>query len=298
MYKYDLAALKAGLQAIIIKNTNPETAEWLQEKATAIEAEKGKASQLNLAFVAAPRKTGRSVIQVTADESRALQSVRSNFMVEGWTIDRLSRIWLLLHLDATDQNNYIRIIENLFPAAEMNELVALYSALPLLAYPEAWRKRCAEGIRSNIGMVLESIMSLNPYPSEQLDEAAWNQLVLKAFFTEKPIHQIIGLEQRANPALAHTLSDYAHERWAAHRPVNPQLWRCVGPFIDEQIFPDIERIYNSENAVEREAAALACSHSSYGPAQQLLEKNGYLKDAIKNGTLTWNGIAEKAQPVS
>ena len=63
----------------------------------------------------------------------------------------------------------------------MNELVALYSALPLLAYPEAWVHRCTEGIRSNIGPVLEAIMIANPYPSENLSEAAWNQVVLKAF---------------------------------------------------------------------------------------------------------------------
>ena len=78
-------------------------------------------------------------------------------------------------------------------------------------------------------------MCNNPYPAENLNEAAWNQMVLKAFFTEKPIDQIIGLDERANERLARTLSDYAHERWAAHRSVNPLLWRCVAPFINEQM---------------------------------------------------------------
>ena len=157
-------------------------------------------------------------------------------------MDRLCRVWLLLHINSSDKDKYFHTIENLFLAAEMHEQVALYSALPVLAYPQHWRKRCAEGIRSNIGDVLLSIMCHNTYPSEQLDDAAWNQMVLKAFFTEKPVHQIIGLDERANKELSMILSDYAHERWAAHRTVNPLLWRCAGAFIDENLFSDMERV--------------------------------------------------------
>ena len=180
-----------------------------------------------------------------------------------------------------------------FLAAEMNELVALYSALPLLAYPERWSKRCADGIRSNIGDVLQAIMCNNPYPSEQLEEKAWNQLVLKAFFTEKPIFEIIGLDERANGELANILSDYAHERWAAGRTINPLLWRCVGKFINASIFPDIQRIANSENEKEREAAALACCNSNYEPAKKLLDTMPLIKSAIEKGELTWQTLADK-----
>ena len=137
-------------------------------------------------------------------------------------------------------------------------------------------------------------MCNNPYPSENLSEAAWNQLVLKAFFTEKPIHKIIGLDRRANQELANILSDYAHERWAAFRTVNPQLWRCVGPFIIERILPDIERLLHSENRVDREAAALACWDSRLPAAKEILDKNAELKAAIVSGELTWNTVAEKS----
>lgn len=88
---------------------------------------------------------------------------------------------MLLQLDATDKAKYFKTIENLFLAAEIQELVALYSSLPLLAWPELWKMRCAEGVRSNIGLVLEAIMYNNPYPFNYLDEKAWNQLILKAF---------------------------------------------------------------------------------------------------------------------
>jgi hypothetical protein len=246
-----------------------------------------------VAFAATPRKTGRLPISLSETEIRGIHEICPHLMIQRWTIDRLCRVWLLMHLDPTDENVYVRTIENLFPTAEMSEQVALYSALPLLAYPELWRRRCTEGIRSNIADVLESIMCDNPYPSENLDEPAWNQLVLKAIFTEKPIHRIINLDERANQNLAYTLSDYAHERWAAHRPVHPLLWRCVGKFIDEKIFPDIVRIAFSELEVEREAAALACMQSTYPPARELV-KNEALQAIVRSG-ITWTDLAKKLE---
>ena len=289
MFHYQFEDLKTTLAAILRQNVSTETWGWLEEKASSLTPQ-----HFNAAFAMMPRKTGKALIHLSAEQNRAVQMARPGLSLQGWTTDRLARVWLLLQLEATNQESYFRMIENLFLAAEMHELVALYSALPLLAYPEIWTRRCAEGIRSNIGDVLEAIMCNNPYPSEQLGEAAWNQLVLKAFFTEKPIHRIIGLDSRANQELAHILSDYAHERWAAHRMVSPQLWRCVGPFINERIFPDIERLFHSENTAEREAAALACWDSQFPPAKEILNKNAELKSAIEDGSLTWETVAEKA----
>lgn len=226
--------LKELLTEIIKKNVSTEVFEWLKEKSTSTGA------QFNTTFVTLPRKTGKKIIELTAEEIKTAQS--ENLYINNWSIDRLSRVWLLMHLDASDKQKYFSNIETLFSAGEMNELVALYSSLPVLQYPELWKKRCAEGIRNNIADVLESIICNNPYPSKNLDEPAWNQLVLKAFFTEKPVEQIIGLDERANEKLASTAYDFAKERFAAHRNVDPQLWRCIEPFADEKKFPDIKKI--------------------------------------------------------
>ena len=175
----------------------------------------------------------------------------------------------------------------------MSELVALYSSLPVLAYPETWVKRCAEGIRSNIGQVLEAVICKNPFPSEQLDEAAWNQLILKAIFTDKPLLDIVGLRERRNASLAKSLSDYAHERWAAHRDLNPLVWLCVAPFIDEHNFSDIQRLFSSADSRERDAAALGCYESSYAPAKRWLSENREIRDEIEKGEISWDTIAAK-----
>lgn len=292
MYTYDIDQLKQLLESLIRENVSDDTWSWLLEKAASIRA--GNIAQLNLAFAAMPRKTGKKIITTDAQQEQRLQQIRSGLSINTWTIDRLCRVWLLLQVSHQDEKVYQTHIEHLFTGAEMNELVALYSALPVLAYPEIWKMRCAEGIRSNIALVLESIMCDNPYPAENLNEPAWNQLVLKAFFTEKPVHRIIGLDERANPNLARILSDYAHERWSAGRPVHPQLWRCVGPYLNDQLFPDIQRLASSGNEIDREAAALACAKSSYLPAKELLANDPYLRSIPGNKNISWEKLSEKA----
>ncbi len=294
IFAYDFDRLSIVLKTILQRNLPDEGWRWLENESSATQSS-GGISKFNIAFVAMPRKTGKSVIEITSKEAEEINVARAGLIVKGWTCDRLSRVWLLMMLNHEQEERYVATVENLFLSAEMSELVALYSALPVLAYPERWRKRCAEGIRNNIGQVLEAVICNNPYPSEELDEAAWNQLVLKAIFTEKPVLEIIGLRERSNKALVESLSDYAHERWAAHRDVNPLLWICVSPFVDQRIFSDIQRLFSSGDERAQEAAALVCHETSYEPAKQLLAKVPALQKAVAEGAVTWEGIAGKIQ---
>ncbi|MDB5241480.1 MAG: hypothetical protein JWP57_2105 [Spirosoma sp.] len=178
-------------------------------------------------FTAMPRFVGKQPIDVPADMAFTLERLRSGFQVKGWTMDRLARVWWLLQLPADNETTYVGTITQLFKAGELNELVALYSALPVLAFPEAWRFQATEGIRNNIADVQSAIMLHNPYPADYFDEAAWNQLVLKAFFTDKDVTQITGLDERKNARLAQTLADYAAERRAAGRTLPPNIERLL-----------------------------------------------------------------------
>lgn len=287
MDSYNIQKISNLFETILQQNISAEGFSWLQDRPSSTQ----NTNHFNTSFVTAPRKTGKHSLEIEQSLLEEIHNIRPGLNITGWTVDRLARVWLLLQLNEKEKDTYFITIENLFKAAEVNELVALYSSLPLLAYPEIWIPRCAEGIRNNIADVLTAIMCNNPYPYENLGEAAWNQLVLKAFFTEKPVNEIVGLDKRANVKLAHTLSDYAHERWAAHRDVNPLLWRCVGPFLNEQLLPDIQKLLTSSNEFEKEAAALALHSSNYPPAQNLLPAN--LRSAIENGTLSWNVLAQK-----
>lgn len=276
--------------SIIENNLSPDVFNWLANKAKLIAGEGETANQLNLAFVAVPRKTGKQLLTLTQEQQNELQTVNKRFNLKDWTVDRLCRVWLLMCVESSSDTVYYKKMENLFLAAEMNELVALYSSLYFLANPELWIDRCAEGIRSNIGIVLEAIMYNNPYPYKYLGEAAWNQLVLKAFFTDKNVDRIIGLDERANKELAAILIDYANERRAAHRSINPQLWRLVAPFFDASSLSYLEQLFKTSNLIEKKAAALASFHSNYPPARKLLENEPSLRSEIAANKLNWSTL--------
>ena len=229
MFSTDINGLK-GLSdlflQIIERNISEDALAWLESKVTLVKSE-DKAVQLNLTFSHLPKQTGKNNIQLDTQESQQVQMLVPGFSLDDWSIDRLCRVWLLMQVSTGDKETYLKKIFGLFSAAEMNEEVALYSALPFYSYPEAWISKCENGIRSNIGTVLEAIMYHNPYPANHLPEASWNQLVLKAFFTEKDVNKITGLYERVNPALADTLTDYVQERQAAHRTVAPEIYKLI-----------------------------------------------------------------------
>lgn len=290
MYPYPVEQIKTLLKEIIARHVSSESLSWIESEVR-IHQEGYDLSRYAVAFVQVPRKTGKKIVEVSASEASTIASVIPGFSVQHWAVDQLVRVWLLLYLDAPDEKGYEEFIEKLFLNAEMNELVALYAALPTFAWPERWRSRCAEGIRSNIGKVLEAIMCNNPYPAKFLDEPAWNQLVLKAIFTDKPLLEIYHLKERSNQSLANSISGFAHERWAAHRNVNPLVWICVEKFVDEKNFQDIERLAYSTDHHERQAAALVCSASDYAPAKALLKNNPELGKILKEH-VTWNSLQE------
>ncbi|RCH53752.1 hypothetical protein DJ568_16065 [Mucilaginibacter hurinus] len=232
----DAEGLKTLLTDVIRQNVTPEAQAWLFAQGGLKDL-----SAFYTAFALMPRKTGKFQINIDESQQKQINRSREGFTINNWTTDRLARVWLLMQAEGENNDAYFNTIEKLFSTGEMNELVALYSALPVLSHPQLWVRRCAEGIRSNIGTVLEAIMYDNPYPAENLDEPAWNQMVMKAIFTEKDLTRITGLYTRVNPELARILIDYARERWAAGRQVDPALWQLAVIFVDETAINQMKR---------------------------------------------------------
>lgn len=211
---------------ILRRNLSSDALEWLLNKTDLI-IEEEKSIQLHLCFAHLPRFTTKQTFEVLDQEIKQIESQLAGFTIHNWTLDKLARVWLLMQLPSAHKETYLKKINSLFATAEMNEQIALYTALPFYSYPEEWVSRCEEGIRSNIGTVLEAIMYHNPYPAQFLSESSWNQLVLKAFFTEKSVSQIIGLKERMNENLSVTLQDYIQERLAASRTVAPEIYQLT-----------------------------------------------------------------------
>jgi hypothetical protein len=212
--------------------------------------------------------TPKSKVQKT--ESERQPHLTPSIEHRTWTLDRVVRVLLLSNIQNNSEEDYCQTIETLFETAEINEAVALYTALPYLQYPEKWLYRATEAVRSNMGSVFDALAFQNPYPAKYFSEAAWNQLVLKCIFNDKPINLIEGLNERANQNLANILSDFAHERWAAHRTIPPQVWRLVSKFITPTILEDIHKLFDSENIQNQQAAILVCKESNNQEAKDLL----------------------------
>src|SRR5665647_499755 len=134
MDEQNFTSVRKLLALIIERNVSQETYTWLLDKATQ-SANKDNNYQFNLTFTSIPRKTGKKEVVAGDADIKNINILIPGFTVQRWTIDKVSRVWLLMNLETTDKDYYITRIENLFPQAEMNELVALYSALPVLAYP-------------------------------------------------------------------------------------------------------------------------------------------------------------------
>jgi hypothetical protein len=217
---------------------------------------------------------------------------RAGFYPEFWTHDQLIRVLLLLYLPYENEAEYLKTLNQLFETGEMSELVALYSALPLLPHPALHLNRAMEGIRSNIAPVFEAIALNNPYPKDYFSESAWNQLFLKAIFTEKKIWQIQGIAERANADLARICSDYAHERWAAGRVVTPELWQPVTKFVNDLIINDLEKLFLNPEPNQAQAAALVCLQSDHPKAKNLLIGKESLVSEIEQAKIDWLKISQ------
>lgn len=225
---------------------------WVEDKL------KADSKGLSLAFVMVPRQVAKTRVGIIP-----------SWNWQNSTLDQLVRVYLLIHLAAKEDGK--ARIDTLFDTAEMNELVALYRALPVLPTPEIWLHRATDAVRSNMGPVFDAIAFGNPYPLHYFSELAWNQLVLKCIFNDKPIHLIEGLDERANQALANTLADFAHERWAAGRRVPSQVWRLIRNFQTETKEQDLKRLVESADPNDRKAAELVLNKSPL-EAWKVLEK--------------------------
>ena len=278
-----------ALEKWLVARLPGDATEWLQSNAQWLR-DGGGDKDLYMSVSLVPRKIGKADLALSAAELGQATVARPGWDPREWSLDQAARVLLLLAA-GSDGATFSRRLDQLCATADVGELVAFYRGLPL--YPDQPRHvlRAAEGVRTNMKAVFQAVAHRNPYPSEQLAEPAWNQMVLKALFIGTSLDPIIGLDRRANRALARMLCDYAHERWAAGRPVSPELWRCVGPHARGEMLADLGRVLEKGIGPERAAAALALSASPDPAATGLLWAYPELSVAVSENKVSWQAIA-------
>jgi hypothetical protein len=261
---------------------------WLADAAQRLR--KGSDTDLYRSVSLVTRKIGKADLALSAAEMKQANEARAGWDPGDWSLDQAARIYLLL-ASGSDGATFLRRLDQLCNTADVGELVAFYRGLPLYPDQPRYVLRAAEGIRTNMKAVFEAVAHRNPYPAEQLSESAWNQMVLKTLFIGSTLHPIVGLDRRANPVLARMLCDYAHERWAAGRPISPELWRCVGPHARGDMLRDLARVLEKGTDPERKAAALALANSPDPAATGLLSAYPELSIAVKEHKVSWQTLA-------
>lgn len=272
----------------IIENTvDQEARNWLEEKIQKI-AREGNTRDMYLTYSLVPSKIGLQNIQ----------SINSGNDLEGYlriqkaNIQQISRIYLLISVLKADREFFTPKVANIIEVADTGELETFLKFLILLPNPEAYNTQAVDALRTNVSTVFNAIALNNPYPALYFNEQQWNQMYLKTAFMQGDLSAILDIDKRANKELARIISDYAHERWAASRDIDPYFWRPVSGFLNATLLVDMKRLLESTDSLENRAGALCCYHSDTPEAKKMLEGYPHLLEQVENKILSWKTLKD------
>lgn len=217
---------------------------------------------VGIAIGIAPRRLGKADLLLASDDLSRAAALRPGLDLGDWSVDQLARVAIMIASYSGDDTAFAARLDSFCATAEINELIALCKGLPIYPGATLIEPRAREAVRSGMKPVFEAVAHHNPYPREVFAEDAWNHMVVKALFIGSLLWPIQGLDQRANPRLARMLVGLAQERWAAHRPVSGELWRCVAPHADSEGVAALTHALHTGHEKDRLAVALALQNAS------------------------------------
>lgn len=272
------------LWEILTANLDKEKIAWISEKLDKILTE----------------ESGRELFLTYSLIASKIEDNLPEIKNSGWVADyltshqasncQIARMYLLVSVLEKNQILFSPKVSQLIQVADTSELATFLRYLPLLPESGEFRNSAVEALRTNIATVFDAISLNNPYPASHFNDQQWNQMYLKAAFMERDLSGIMSVDERANPELARIISDYAHERWAASRKVNPLFWRPVTNFIQGALIDDMKRLLSSDLETENAAGALCCFNSSLDGAQALLKNYPALRKQVADENITWENI--------
>lgn len=274
----------------ILGDSVPEEAHtWIENKLDLIIKSKS-AKELYLSY---------SLIAGKIDPAKKPRIQRINQELEEYLISQnanllqIARIYLLIRVIESDKAYFSMKVANLIQVADTGELETFLKFLILLPNAGDYNQVGVEALRTNIGIIFDAIALKNPYPAIYFNDQQWNQMYLKAAFMQRNLEEIVDVEKRANSDLVRIISDYAHERWAASRDIDPMFWRPVTGFLEGVLLQDMDHLFKSKDKIENLAAALCCYYSNQPEAIKLLGKYPDLKEKVANKAVTWENLKNK-----
>jgi len=168
-FQADLNEASKFLKGIIEKNANEKAINWLNKKLDQLQ-EKYEEKQLFMQFSMASRFFTKNTIQLSDNDLAKANELREGFSPKGWNVLQTARTLIVLTIPHSNPESQLKTLNALYESADVEELVALYAALPLFPNPTIHIKRAAEGIRTNMTVVLDAVILNNPFPAQFFDE--------------------------------------------------------------------------------------------------------------------------------
>jgi hypothetical protein len=144
--------------------------------------------------------------------------------VHAWTVDDAGRVRLLRAAgSAVPERALADLLERLYAHGDAAERRGVLRALDVLPIGDAGLPLLRDALRTN-DVRLVAAAAAGRYAARELTDAELNQAVLKCLFVGVPLTGLAALPERAGPALARMVADFARERVAAGRAVPADAW--------------------------------------------------------------------------
>ena len=289
----NIQAVLAHLSHWVKARTEPSEFDWLKTRLQQLKTDYSD-RDLYITLGLVPRKLSRDDLTLSAIEIESAQrDCGRDWNPSDWSIDAAARCLVICTLQQLHPEQFEDRFSELCKTAELNEAIAFYRCTAVLPKGETLDSVIGSGLRTHIAAIFQAIAYRNPYPRLHFSQNRWNHMVLKALFIDSQLWPILGIDERSNPELARILCDYAHERWAAHREVTPELWRCVGPYAEGSMLDDLQYVLQDSNELQQQAALLAllsCPNANHNTLQAAYPM--WCKD-IESGALNWDSIGRR-----
>lgn len=211
----------------------------------------------------ASRYIPRVPLAPSATEIQAAAQIVTGWNPQAWSMLETVRVSFVLSRTDLLASDFGDKFNAWFTYADEGEACAYYRCLSLLPEPKRFVWRAAEGCRTNMRTVFMAVSCDSSYPYQCFEDVAWNQMVVKALFTETPLARIYGLDQRLSSTLAVMVLDYIDERRSAGRSVPTDAWLCLGDHYDERVEQSLALALDSGQISARAAALLALSRAKH-----------------------------------
>lgn len=245
----------AELWAALTERLGPDEFAWLREATREVALDP---TAIRTRFPMVGRKIGRGPLERDGDLDD----------VHAWTIDDAGRAVLLVELGPMVESE----LADLYRYGDAAERRGLLRALAYLPLGDRAVDLLDDAIRTNDTRLIAA--ALGPYATAYLDDAAYDQAVLKCVFCGVPIGPLDGIPERVTPNGARMLAAFVHERVAAGRDVPAAVWEVIDRYPPEEELRAIEAELESPFEDRRHAAWAAL-------AARRVPRNGSVPERVR-----------------